>query len=68
MLCNCGLLYGLWCNQEESYEGAKSSRMIIFCLERCCLQIIISRGIQVGSTTQKVKKINLRCSLEDVSS
>ena len=37
-------LYGIWHNQEESYEGAKSSIRIIFCLYRWCLQIIYFPG------------------------
>ena len=59
-------LCGLWLNQEESYEGVKSSIRIIFYQDKWCLQIIISRGHQVGFTTQKVNQINLRYYQEDV--
>ena len=30
-------LYGLWCNQEESYEGEKSPIRIILCQDTWCL-------------------------------
>ena len=60
-------LDGLWCNQEESYEVEKSSIMIIFFQDKWYMQIIISRGIQAGSITQKVNQINLRYSQEYVS-
>ena len=49
------------------HTGIKSSRGIIFCQDRWCLQIIISRRLQVGSNTQKGNQINVICSQEHVS-
>ena len=42
------------------------SGRIIFCLYRWCLQITISRWIQVGSTKKKEIHIHIRCSQVDV--